>query len=183
MTEPFLKWPGGKRWLASRHAGLLPPCYNNYVEPFLGSGAVFFRVAPPSALLADSNEELINAYRCIKSDYQVLEDELFRMQEKHSEKFYYRMRSEDPAERIQRAARFIYLNRTCFNGMYRVNREGKFNVPIGTKTAVAFGVGYLKTIAEILKNVTLKHLDFEKTLELAQPGDFAFIGSAIHSHA
>jgi DNA adenine methylase len=125
--------------------------------------------------IADSNVELINAYRCIKSDYQSLEDELNDMQGKHSEKFYYKTRSEDPPDRLQRAARFIYLNRTCFNGMYRVNKDGKFNVPIGTKSTVAFERGYLKTIAETLKNTTLRHFDFEKTLALAQPGDFAFI--------
>lgn len=175
MTEPFLKWPGGKRWLISQHAGLLPACYNRYLEPFLGSGAVFFRVAPPISILADTNEELINAYRCVKRHATTLDVMLQGFQLKHSESFYYSMRNQSPTTDIERAARFIYLNRTCFNGMYRVNRLGKFNVPIGTKDTVAFPSGYLSEVSRCLQRAQLKVLDFEETLDLATHGDFAFV--------
>lgn len=175
MIEPFLKWPGGKRWLTAQHAHLLPPCYNRYIEPFLGGGAVFFRVAPKSSLLADTNKELINAYQCIKDDWLSLEEMLQHFQVKHSERFYYKIRERSPVARMERAARFIYLNRTCFNGMYRVNQAGKFNVPIGTKLNVSFPSGYLGKVAKQLRDAQLEDFDFEKTLDLAKEGDFAFI--------
>lgn len=175
MIEPFLKWPGGKRWLVAQHGHLLPARFHRYVEPFLGSGAVFFRLAPKSCILADTNEELIHAYRWIKRDWLTLDAILQEFHARHSEKFYYEMRDSEPTEGLARAARFIYLNRTCFNGMYRVNRSGRFNVPIGTKVSVAFPSGYLGEISKRLRAAKLRVLDFEKTLDLAEEGDFAFV--------
>ena len=107
MTEPFLKWPGGKRWLASRHSNLLPDQFNRYIEPFLGSGAVFFRVSPKASILADSNAELINAYRSIRAEPFGLEAMLEWLQSQHSEKFYYQMRDWAPVTALDKAARFI----------------------------------------------------------------------------
>jgi len=175
IIDPFLKWPGGKRWLMAQHSYLLPTQFNCYVEPFLGSGAVFFRVAPKICILADTNKELIQAYQCVRDDWPTLDAILQEYQVKHSEKFYYKLRDCEPIGKAQRAARFIYLNRTCFNGMYRVNRAGKFNVPIGTKVAVAFTPGYLKRVSKHLSGARLKVYDFEKTLDLASEGDFAFV--------
>lgn len=175
MIDPFLKWPGGKRWLTTQHANLLPVCYNRYIEPFLGGGAVFFRIAPRDCILADTNKELINAYRCIKDDWLAIEARLKCFQVRHSETFYYMIRDASPVAPLERAARFIYLNRTCFNGMYRVNRDGKFNVPIGTKVNVSFPSGYLGKVAKQLRQAQLHEFDFEKTLDLAREGDFAFI--------
>jgi DNA adenine methylase len=175
MIEPFLKWPGGKRWLVSQHANFLPVRYERYIEPFLGGGAVFFRVAPSSSILSDANVELINAYRCIRRDPLGLDQVLAKFQRKHSDEFYYRMRATKPTEPMARAARFVYLNRTCFNGMYRVNREGQFNVPIGTKQAISYPPGYLEQVARHLRGANLRAMDFEETLDLAKEGDFVFV--------
>jgi hypothetical protein len=141
--EPFLKWPGGKRWLVTRHAALFPSDYERYVEPFLGSGAVFFHLAPRRALLADANPELINTYRCVRTAAATIERRLASLHERHGTKLYYEIRSSQPTKLIDRAVRFLYLNRTCFNGLYRVNRAGRFNVPMGSKTTVKFEPGYL----------------------------------------
>jgi DNA adenine methylase len=175
MIEPFLKWPGGKRWLVSRHRALFPSKYNKYFEPFLGAGAVFFSLQPRKAVLSDSNAELANTYKCIKSDHLAIEKGLAAFQKKHSSDFYYRVRESRPVSAIDRAIRFLYLNRTCFNGIYRVNREGVFNVPIGTKDAVSFPQGYLEQVAKALKNAQILPHDFEKTIDKAQQGDFLFI--------
>jgi DNA adenine methylase len=175
MIEPFLKWPGGKRWLVSRHRALFPAKYNNYFEPFLGGGAVFFSLRPKKAVLSDSNAELANAYQCIKKHHLEIEKGLDAFQKKHNSDFYYQMREFRPAAAIDRAIRFLYLNRTCFNGIYRVNREGAFNVPIGTKDAVSFPQGYLEQVARALKHAQIRSRDFEKTIDKAQQGDFLFI--------
>lgn len=175
MTEPFLKWPGGKRWLASRHSILFPRKFNRYIEPFLGGAAVFFSLAPENAYLSDANVELINAYNRIKNDWQKIEKKLSRYQKKHAPDFYYKVREQSPKDPVARAARFIYLNRTCFNGIYRVNRLGQFNVPIGTKTAVSFPDGYLEEVAATLKRARIRHRDFEVAIGKAMDGDFVFV--------
>jgi DNA adenine methylase len=175
MIEPFLKWPGGKRWLMNQHPNLLPVCYERYMEPFLGSGAVFFRVAPSTCVLSDSNTELINTYLCVQEYPASLEERLICFQNKHSVDFYYKMRSQRPLGALDRAARFIYLNRTCFNGMYRVNQTGDFNVPIGTKQTVSFPEGYLRKVADLLRGARLFSYDFETAIDLANDGDFLFV--------
>ena len=167
MIEPFLKWPGGKRWLVSRHSELFPKKYERYFEPFLGGGAVFFSLLPTKGLLSDANSELVNAYRCLKTSYAKVERGLARCQQRHCSDFYYRLREEQPSDPIKRAVRFLYLNRTCFNGIYRVNLDGAFNVPIGTKTAVRFEEGYLQTVAASLKRATIRVRD-SKTPSMTQ---------------
>src|ERR1035441_7301490 len=147
MIEPFLKWPGGKRWLVHQYPSLFPLRYERYIEPFLGGGSVFFHLAPSRAILADTNPELINAYRCLKKDAEAIQRRLAGLQCKHGEKFYYSIRASRPTSNMEKAVRFLYLNRTCFNGIYRVNLKGDFNVPIGTKDVVAYPRDYLQGIA------------------------------------
>jgi DNA adenine methylase len=173
--EPFLKWPGGKRWLAARHLDMFPKSYNSYIEPFLGGAAVFFALAPERAYLSDANAELINAYNRIKKDRIKVEKGLARYQKKHDAHFYYKVRAASPTDPVARAIRFLYLNRTCFNGIYRVNKDGQFNVPIGTKDAVNFDEGYLEAVANSLRDVRIRVRDFAVAIRKAQEGDFVFI--------
>jgi DNA adenine methylase len=175
MIEPFLKWPGGKRWLTSRYRSLFPNEYCRYIEPFLGGGAVFFSLDAKAATLSDTNRELINVYRCIKRDFREVEAGLAWYQRRHSESFYYQVRDREPKETIARAVRFLYLNRTCFNGMYRVNLQGVFNVPIGTKKIVTYDPGYLEQVAERLKKARIRNVDFECAIREAEANDFVFI--------
>lgn len=175
MIEPFLKWPGGKRWLAERHLHMFPKTYGNYFEPFLGGAAVFFALTPEDAYLSDANGELINAYNRIKHDWAKVEQRLARLHMKHDSDFYYKMRKKNPTDPVARAVRFLYLNRTCFNGIYRVNKEGRFNVPIGTKDEVSFEDGYLEKVARALKNARIRKRDFAVAIGQAQEGDFVFI--------
>jgi DNA adenine methylase len=176
MIEPFLKWPGGKRWLVKNHSDMFPNTYGKYIEPFLGGGAVFFALAPRDAYLSDLNEELVNAYNRIKGDRLKIEKGLARFQARHNSDFYYRVRdNSSPTDPIARAIRFLYLNRTCFNGIYRVNKHGDFNVPIGTKDAVSFEEGYLEKVALSLKNARIRRRDFAVAIGKANENDFVFV--------
>jgi len=175
MPEPFLKWPGGKRWLVSQYAGLFPSKCRRYLEPFLGGGAVFFHLKPARAVLSDTNSDLVNAYQCIKGHADEIERRLSELHIDHSKKLYYRIRSERPTGVIERAVRFLYLNRTCFNGIYRVNLKGEFNVPIGTKNLVAYPKGFLGAVAACLRHSSIRVADFEETINRAGPGDFVFV--------
>lgn len=174
---PFLKWAGGKRWL-TREAGVVQslPRSLRYVEPFLGSAAMFFHTRPRQALLNDLNADLIETYRAIKSDWQKLEVLLQERQRKHLEDvdYYYSVRSSMPEEASERAARFIYLNRTCFNGLYRVNRKGQFNVPRGTKDAVVMPTDDFEAISTLLAGAELTHGDFAKAIRECGAGDLVF---------
>ena len=137
VVLPFLKWAGGKRWLTHhRDLGIFPDKYETYIEPFVGSGAIFFHLRPQKAILSDINKLLIDTYQAIKDDWRLVRKYLKQHHEKHSKRYYYKMREAKLLSRYQKAARFIYLNRTCWNGLYRVNTDGKFNVPIGTKSNV-----------------------------------------------
>jgi DNA adenine methylase len=175
MIEPFLKWPGGKRWLTSRHLDLFPKTHGKYIEPFLGGAAVFFALSPENAYLSDANEELVKTYNRVKNDRLKVEKRLARYHKKHDSTFYYKVRAQSPTDPIARAVRFLYLNRTCFNGIYRVNKNGEFNVPIGSKDAVSFEDGYLEKVAQTLKNARIRRRDFAVAIGKANKGDFVFI--------
>lgn len=174
-TLPFLKWAGGKRWLTGRIRELAPRHYNRYFEPFLGSGAAFFALEPNDAVLSDLNSDLINCYLAIRDRTESVESLLEEHQSNHSKAYYYWMRSQQFAGQAERAAQFIYLNRTCWNGLYRVNRKGKFNVPIGTKTAVLMDTDEFEWTAELLRSCEIICSDFETTIDHAQEGDFIFV--------
>jgi len=175
MPEPFLKWPGGKRWLVHQHANIFPPSYSRYLEPCLGGAAVFFHIQPACAILSDTNPELINAYECVKQNWELIDEQLRALQKEHSIELYYRIRAKRLTDPLERAVRFIYLNRACFNGIFRVNKNGDFNVPIGSKDMVEYPEGYLKTIADSLATASLHVAGFEETINKAGKGDFVFV--------
>lgn len=173
-TSPFLKWAGGKRWLASAHSELLPNKYKRYYEVFLGSGAVFFSMRPREATLSDINEELIECYSVLRDDWQNVVERLQFHHRHHSNDYYYKIRNTKPRLPTNRAARFIYLNRTCWNGLYRVNLKGEFNVPVGTKTNVLLGADNFKELSAFLNKTELLVADFERVIDKARSGDFIF---------
>ena len=175
MVQPFLKWAGGKRWLVQNHSDLFPNKFNRYIEPFLGSAAVFFHLQPNEAILSDANGRLIETYQSIKENYKLVEKYLRQHQRAHSNEHYYETRAKLFHSKFTRAAQFIYLNRTCWNGLYRENKKGIFNVPIGTKTNVLLRTDDFAAVSNILNNATLKNQDFEKTISLAEEGDFIFV--------
>lgn len=173
---PFLKWAGGKRWFVHRHGHLLPKTYNRYFEPFLGGGAVYFHLRPRRAVLADINPEVIAAYQAVKEQWVGLKKSLAHHQRAHDEdeSYYYDVRERSPTKLVPRASRMIYLNRTCFNGIYRVNRQGLFNVPRGTKDAVLLETDNFKAMAALLAGADLRVSDFERVINEAGEDDLVF---------
>jgi len=172
---PVLKWAGGKRWFLKHHRDLLTENFNRYIEPFVGSGAVFFHLEPDRALLGDSNKDLIDAYRALQHHGNEIEELLIEHHHNHSKEYYYNVRVQEPQTLIEGAARFIYLNRTCFNGIYRVNKAGNFNVPIGTRTSVLLPTDDFANISTILQRAELHVSDFEPLIDQATRGDLLFV--------
>lgn len=147
---PFLKWAGGKRWLVPELPRLIPAYIGTYFEPFLGSGAAFFSLRPHRAVLSDSNAELIDVYFTIAREAKEVSRLLRFHHRQHCEQHYYKVRASKPRRMATKAARFIYLNRVCWNGLYRVNKQGEFNVPIGTKTSVILDSDDFEAVAKLL---------------------------------
>ncbi len=176
---PFLKWAGGKRWLVSKYCSLLPKnITGRYIEPFLGSGAVFFFLRPDRSILSDLNADLISTYRAVKNSQCALVKALKAHHHCHQhnpKEYYYVTRENDPGSEVERAARFVYLNRTCFNGLYRVNKKGSFNVPIGSKMQVVRQDDCWKEWGATLRNADLISGDFEVAIDQAKKGDFLFV--------
>ncbi|MBI3893417.1 MAG: DNA adenine methylase [Candidatus Wallbacteria bacterium] len=175
--EPFLKWAGGKRQLLEQFARFLPSAgsYGAYHEPFLGGGAVFFRLLPRRAILSDTNAELIQCYETIRDDVETVIAALGPCL--NDESFYYQMRARDPGSlsRAVRAARTIYLNRTCYNGLYRVNRAGLFNVPFGRyESPVVCNEPALRAAAGALAGVELRVQPFAAVLKATRSEDFVY---------
>ena len=175
--QPFIKWPGGKRWAARRIVDLinthLPT--GTYFEPFLGGGAVFFRLRPQRAILADINSDLIRMYRTVRRN----PCEVIRRLRLHlvSEDQYYRIRSLEPKDSVARAARFLYLNKTAFGGIYRLNLKGKFNVPYGggeRTPEVLWKTDVLERAAVALRSAQLRTSDFESVIDSAGRGDVVY---------
>lgn len=171
----FLKWPGGKRWLLKKLPEIFSIQFNNYYEPFLGSGAVFFHLCPKGSVLSDVNEELINLFVQMRDHPQELAKQLEAHQKKHSKTYYYEIRDKNYVSSMERAGRFLYLNRTCFNGMYRENKNGKFNVPIGTKDNCIYDIDKFEHYSNALKNAELMTCDFRSTIKKAGSGDLLFV--------
>ena len=174
-VSPFLKWAGGKRWFVHRYSHLFPTKFNRYIEPFLGGGAIFFHLAPKKAILGDSNPELISTYSALKQNWQLVHRYLREHHRNHSSSYYYQLRKKELRSEFSRAAQFIYLNRTCWNGLYRVNRQGLFNVPIGTKTSVIFEDDRFDEVSNLLQQASLIPGDFEDLIDKAREGDFVFV--------
>lgn len=173
--KPFLKWAGGKRWLSRRVLQILPESYGRYIEPFLGSGAVFFELLPAQALLSDTNEALIETYKAIRQYPLEISTELKKLHSLHSAKHYYQIRAINFHDPIKSAARFIYLNRTCWNGLYRVNFKNEFNVPIGTKINVTLTDDDFPATAFALADARLECADFASSIAKARAGDLIYV--------
>lgn len=173
--KPFLRWVGGKRWLITKYSEHFPTSYNNYIEPFLGGGAVYFFLKPQKAILSDLNSDLINTYNCMKNEPNELIKLLKIHKQNHSKDYYYQMRSKKPRLDSTKAAKFIYLNRTCFNGIYRVNRNGGFNVPYGNKSTIIYENECFESLSTVLKNTKLVNCDFEETIKSSKENDFLFV--------
>jgi len=187
--RPFLKWAGGKMRLIQQYQAYFPQTYTTYYEPFLGGGAVFFHLQPPQAVLSDINAELINAYRCVKDHVEPLIECLAKHQQQHDPTYYYRMRARQVSQDsldyetdIKRAANLIYLNKTCFNGLYRENSRGEFNVPIGKyKNPQICQPEVLHSASKALKSTQLKVQSFETILDLAKScDDFVYFDPPYH---
>lgn len=180
MTQPFVKWAGGKRQLLPAILNRLPSQMATYFEPFVGGGAVLFALAREGcfdyAVVNDLNEELIQTYRTLST--RRVEEVISLLQTyPYDETFYYEMRARKPADlsEIEKAARFIYLNRTGFNGLYRVNKEGQFNVPFGKYTdPLICDDRNLRLVQEGLRTVSFECEDFESSVESARPGDVVY---------
>ncbi len=175
ILVPFLKWAGGKRWLVQHPSFEFPEFEGRYIEPFLGSASVFFSLKPREAILGDANSELISAYKAIKEDHEQVLRHLKNHARQHGKKYYYQIRDEaKPTSAAGRAARFLYLNRTCWNGLYRVNLSGRFNVPKGTKSKVMLETDNFELTAKALKRAQLHCSDFEPIVEKARKGDLIY---------
>jgi DNA adenine methylase len=177
---PFLRWAGGKRQLRKILLNFLPEDIDQrtYREPFLGGGSLFFAIQPKSAVLSDANEHLIRCYEFVRDQPSLVARYLRLHGAKDGETYYYRVRDEynDSPYSAAQAARFIYLNKTCFNGIFRVNSKGKFNVPYGRKDSPAIpGAAELVSVAAALKSASLHALSFEKALENSARGDFVYL--------
>lgn len=178
-VKPFLRWAGGKTWLIKELVSFLPPSFNNYHEPFVGGGSVFIHLKSAGrikkkAYLSDKNEDLINAYQAIKENPNLLIE--FLKKYKNTKEFYYRIREQKFNNNIEKAAQFIFLNKTSFNGIYRVNLKGKYNVPYGFKKyAQLFDFENINNISRLLQNVELKSGDFEDYFAQIKKNDLVFL--------
>lgn len=173
--KPIIKWAGGKRWLLNDPMFALPKFTGRYIEPFVGGGAVFFHLAPTAAIISDANERLIATYKSIRDDWRSVQSSLAEFHTQHSKDFYYEERAREHSSSHLCAAQFLYLNRTCFNGLYRENLKGQFNVPIGTKTQVVLPDDDFEQASKILSRADIRAGDFEAVVAEAVEGDLVFL--------
>ncbi|MDQ1591286.1 MAG: adenine methylase [Pyrinomonadaceae bacterium] len=181
LVQPFLKWAGGKRQLLPEIRKYVPKKYNLYFEPFIGAGAVLLDIQPREALINDINEELINCYHVIKSNPEALI--VSAHQHQNTEAYFYRLRSLDREAAfsrlsdVERASRIIFLNKTCYNGLFRVNSQGQFNVPFGKYTnPLIVDEVVIRAVSRYLNesNVSLSSDDFQEAVSGAGRGDFVY---------
>ena len=185
--QPFVKWAGGKRGLLKQILPLFPKEFNSYYEPFVGGGAVFFELFSRGLLkdkrviLSDINKELINTYKVIRDTPCKLIKELEKYKKQHNKEFYYKIRELDRKEdfsklsNLEKATRFIYLNKTCFNGLYRVNKKGYFNTPIGSyKNPNIADKDVILSASEALQDIEILHQPFNKILKYANRDDLVY---------
>ena len=176
LPRPFVKWVGGKSQLLKRFASLVPRSWNRYYEPFVGGGAMYFHFKPERAVLNDVNAELANAYCVVRDEVDALIEALGV--HVYDKDHYYRTREQDPDDlsAVERAARTIFLNRTGFNGLYRVNKKGLFNVPFGRYTAPTIcDEPNLRACSALLAGVEFRSDDFERATRDARKGDFVYL--------
>ena len=183
---PFVKWAGGKRQLIPQIRERMPEKYNDYYEPFVGGGAVIFDLLPANALINDINKALINTYRTICNESDAFLKEVNRLDNdmwEDGKKYYYSIR-EHYNDKLMRseydvglAALFVFINKHCFNGLYRVNGKGLFNVPYNNSRRVSVDENVIIATSEYLRGVTIIDGDFEQACKNAKKGDFVFIDS------
>lgn len=174
-ARPFLKWAGGKRNLIEDLLARRPSDYGCYHEPFLGGGALFFALGPGKAVLSDINRELVNAYTVVRDRVEDLVRELATYE--NEAEFFYEVRSRRPEhlDEVSRAARLVYLNKTCYNGLYRENSKGEFNVPFGRyRNPAICDADNLRAASKALRGKQVEAAAFEGVLERAAPGDFVY---------
>ncbi|MEM3452133.1 MAG: DNA adenine methylase [Candidatus Hadarchaeum sp.] len=176
--KPFVKWAGGKRQIVDILLKNVPKRFDTYFEPFVGGGALLFALLPKRAVIGDINRELINAYCMIRDNVEALIEDLRK--HRNDEEYYYVVRSQDPAELtdVKRASRFIFLNKTCYNGLYRENKQGKFNVPFGRyKNPDIVSPENLMNVSAYLNSADIEILcqDYKLTTKIAREGDFVYL--------
>ncbi len=179
--RPPIKWAGGKGQLLAQFAALFPKTFGTYHEPFLGGGAVFFRLNPSRAVLMDNNSELMGFYLAVRDDLDALLENL--EVHRNEEAYYYAMRGTDPAtlSPVERASRFLYLNKTSFNGLWRVNRCGQHNVPFGRyKNPKYADVHNLRLVSDALRHAQINCSDFCLAIERVGKGDFVYLDPPYH---
>lgn len=174
--RPFLKWAGGKTKLIPQYSHYFPRKFATYYEPFLGGGAIFFHLLPRRAVLFDINPELVNVYCCVRDRVDELIQQLQDHRDRHCQDYYYFIRACTFSSELERAARMIYLNKTCFNGLYRENSKGQFNVPMGRyKNPGIFDPDLLYAVAIALQNAEIAVAPFETVLNYAHSSqDFVY---------
>ncbi|GAB4364633.1 MAG: DNA adenine methylase [Elainellaceae cyanobacterium] len=180
--RPFLKWAGGKGQLIQQYLPYFPRNFRTYYEPFLGGGAIFFHLLPPQAMLTDINPELVNVYRCIRDRVDAVIALLEQHQQQHCRDYYYQMRSTVSEDAVERAARLIYLNRTCYNGLYRENAKGQFNVPMGRyKAPKVCNLDLLRSVSQALQSTEIALESFDAVLTRARTSqDFVYFDPPYH---
>lgn len=185
-VAPFVKWAGGKRQLLDKISERMPQTYNNYYEPFIGGGAVLFELQPEAAVINDINASLINTYKIIASKPQEFVTNVNKLDAEMGEdvKTYYYALREHYNDKLMKeeldvelAALFVFINKHCFNGLYRVNGKGLFNVPYNNSTKTSIDEESILAVSEYLKSVTILQGDFEEACRDAQEGDFVFFDS------
>ncbi|MFX0076645.1 MAG: DNA adenine methylase [Candidatus Hermodarchaeota archaeon] len=184
--HPFLKWAGGKRQLIPQMEEYLPKNYDKFIEPFVGGGAVFFHLLPSKSIISDNNPDLINCYKVIKEDVEALIKSLRK--HKYEKNYYYQIRALDrdhskfaELSDVEKASRSIYLNKTGYNGLYRVNSKGFFNVPFGRhKNPKICDDVNLRNVSRALRNVEIYLGSFEICLDFAKQDDFVYLDPPYH---
>lgn len=175
QPKPFIKWAGGKGQLLNELTKRVPHNFRRYFEPFVGGGALFFRIQPSQAVIADKNAELVNAFIIVRDRVGELIKDLAK--HKNEQEYYYALRALDPQKMspVERASRFIYLNKTCYNGLWRVNRQGNFNVPFGRyKNPKICDIPNLQAVSAVLQGTEILCTDFEEAVQEASQGDFIY---------
>lgn len=184
LVSPILKWVGGKRQLLDEIIPLIPKKYSTYVEPFVGGGAVLFDLQPKKAIINDLNKELINVYEVVKDNVEELIKYLEIHNENNDEEYFYEIRKLDRSEefetmdKIQKAARIIYLNKTCYNGLYRVNSSGQFNSPYGRyKNPNIVNSATLRAVSKFFNNndILISNGDYKETLKNLEKDAFVYL--------
>jgi len=178
--KPFVKWAGGKQGIATKLVELFPRSFETFFEPFIGGGSVLLTLKPQNAVVGDLNDWLLDAYQAIRDDWKAVAKILDKLPNTKDD--FLRIRSIQPEklDRVHRAAHFIYLNKTCFRGLFRVNRSGVFNVPYGAYQRAYYDATNLKAAAKALEHVEFRHTDFELAIGDAKTDDFIYFDPPYH---